>query len=96
MTHLVLCSRLKKELPGLEAPPFPGPRGREIYENVSHEAWASWQEQQTILINEHQLNMLDKDHRKYLNEQMDKYLSGEELDKAERFIPIEPPDPDSA
>jgi Fe-S cluster biosynthesis and repair protein YggX len=95
MTHQVLCSRLKKELPGLETPPFPGPRGREIYENVSQEAWADWQEQQTILINEHQLNMVDKDHRKYLNEQMDKYLSGEELALAERYIPVEPPDPDS-
>jgi Fe-S cluster biosynthesis and repair protein YggX len=90
MTHLVFCTRLKEELPGLDAPPFPGPRGAEIYANVSQQAWAAWQEQQTMLINEHQLNMMDKGARKYLNEQMDKYFAGEELSKAEGYIPPEP------
>jgi|TARA_Y100000310_G_scaffold311021_1_gene356883 Fe-S cluster biosynthesis and repair protein YggX len=90
MTHLVFCTRLKKELPGLEAPPFPGPRGQEIYTNVSQQAWTAWQEQQTMLINEHQLNMMDKDARRYLNEQMDRYFAGEELTKADGYIPPEP------
>lgn len=89
MTHLVFCSRLKKELPGLTAPPFPGPRGQEIYANVSQQAWDAWQELQTMLINEHQLNMMDKKAREYLNEQMDLYFAGDEIAKAEGYIPPE-------
>jgi len=96
MTRLVFCKRLKKELPGLENPPFPGPRGQEIYENISQQAWATWTEQQTMLINEHGLNMMDKAARAYLNEQMDKYLAGEELTKADGYISPEPPDPNSS
>ncbi len=96
MTRLIFCKRLNKELPGLEAPPFPGPRGQEIYENISQQAWDNWQEQQTMLINEHQLNMVNKDHRKYLNEQMDSYFAGGDLGKAEGYIPPEPTDPESS
>ena len=87
MTRTVTCTRYKKELPGLDAPPFPGPRGTEIYETVSARAWHEWQELQTMLINEKQLNMMDKDARKYLNEQRDKFLAGQAVDRAEGYIP---------
>ena len=87
MTRVVNCTRYKKELPGLEAPPFPGPRGVEIYETVSARAWQEWQELQTMLINEKQLNMMDKDARKYLNEQRNRFLAGEAVDRAEGYIP---------
>ena len=40
-----------------------------------------------MLINENHLNVRDKDARKFINEQRDKYLSGEEIDQAEGFIP---------
>ena len=40
-----------------------------------------------MLINEKQLNMMDKEARKYLNEQRDRFLSGEEVDRAEGYIP---------
>lgn len=86
MPHTVFCKLLDKELPGLDAPPFPGPRGQEIFENYSEQAWLSWQEMQTMLINEKHLNMMDKDARKYLNAQRDKFLAGEETDRAEGYI----------
>ena len=86
MQHTVFCKLLDKELPGLDAPPFPGPRGQEIFENYSEQAWLSWQEMQTMLINEKHLNMMDKDARKYLNAQRDKFLAGEETDRAEGYI----------
>ena len=87
MARTVFCSRLKKELPGLETPPFPGERGLEIFETVSIETWTNWQQLQTMLINENHLNVRDKDARKFINEQRDKYLSGEEIDQAEGFVP---------
>lgn len=86
MSRTVNCKLLNKELPGLESPPFPGPKGQEIFDTISAEAWQSWQETQTMLINEKHLNMMDKEARKYLNEQRDKYLSGEEVDHAEGYI----------
>ena len=86
MARTVMCKRLGKELPGLEAPPFPGPKGQEIFETVSAEAWQAWQDVQTMLINEKHLNMMDKDARKYLNAQRDKYLAGEEIDQAEGYV----------
>ncbi len=86
MTRTVLCKLLNKELPGLDAPPFPGPKGQNIFENYSAEAWHAWQETQTMLINEKHLNMMDKESRKYLNDQRDKFLAGQETDHAEGYI----------
>jgi Fe-S cluster biosynthesis and repair protein YggX len=57
--------------------------------NVSQQAWNDWQSHQTMLINEKQLSMANGEHRKYLQEQMDKYLSGENFDRAEGFVPTQ-------
>ena len=54
---------------------------------MSAQAWNEWQDLQTMLINEKHLNMMDKEARKYLNEQRDKFLSGEKVDRAEGYIP---------
>tara|TARA_B100000029_G_scaffold421051_1_gene427172 strand:+ start:1008 stop:1286 length:279 start_codon:yes stop_codon:yes gene_type:complete len=86
MAKTVFCTRLQKQLPGLDAPPFPGARGQEIFEKVSAEAWLAWQDLQTMLINEKHLNMIDKEARKFLSEQRDKFLAGEEVDQAEGYI----------
>ena len=94
MPRTVTCTRFKEELPGLDAPPFPGQRGQEIYESVSARAWGEWQHQQTMLINEKQLNMLDKDARKYLNEQRDLFLAGAESEQAEGYVPPSAPTSD--
>ena len=87
MSRTVFCRRLQQDLPGLEAPPFPGPKGQEVYETVSAQAWNEWQDLQTMLINEKHLNMMDKEARRYLNDQRDKFLAGEASDKAEGYIP---------
>lgn len=86
MSRTVNCRRFKEALPGLDAPPFPGPRGQEIYETVSAKAWGEWQSLQTMLINEKHLNMMDKEARKYLNAQRDIFLDGGEVDQAEGYI----------
>ena len=87
MSRTVFCQRLQQHLPGLEAPPFPGPKGQEVYETVSAQAWNEWQDLQTMLINEKHLNMMDKEARRYLNEQRDKFLAGEAIDRAEGYVP---------
>ncbi|MCI5107871.1 MAG: oxidative damage protection protein [Pseudomonadales bacterium] len=89
MSRMVHCRKYNKELPGLVVPPYPGAKGKEIYESVSQQAWQEWQAQQTMLINEKQLNMMDPDARKYLMKEMDKFLNNEEFDQAEGYVPPE-------
>lgn len=87
MSRTVQCRKYNKELPALPAPPYPGEKGKEIYETVSQQAWKEWQAHQTMLINEKQLNMMDADARKYLMEEMEKFLDNEDYDKAEGYVP---------
>ncbi|MDQ2076083.1 oxidative damage protection protein [Marinimicrobium sp. ABcell2] len=87
MSRLVFCRKHQQELEGLERPPFPGPKGQDIYEHVSKKAWEEWLAHQTMLINEKHLNMMDMGARTYLGEQMTKFLSGEDYDQAEGYVP---------
>jgi len=87
MSRTVFCQKYQQELEGLDAPPFPGPKGEEIFNQVSRKAWTEWTEHQTRLINEKHLNMMDMQARKYLTEQRAKFLSGDDYDKAEGYVP---------
>lgn len=75
--HNVFCEKLSKEAPGLARPPYPGPLGQKIYNSISQEAWQQWLRQQTILINENRLNVLDAKSRAFLETEMVKFLFGE-------------------
>lgn len=87
MTRTVFCKKYQQELEGLNAAPFPGPKGDEIFQTVSRKAWEEWTQHQTRLINEKHLNMMDMQARNYLTEQRDKFLSGSDFDKAEGYVP---------
>jgi Fe-S cluster biosynthesis and repair protein YggX len=54
---------------------------------VSQQAWQEWQAQQTMLINEKQLNLMDPETRSYLQQEMEKFLNNEDYDRAEGFVP---------
>jgi len=86
MTRTVMCRKYHEELPGLDRPPYPGAKGEDIYKHVSQKAWADWQKHQTLLINERRLNMMNAEDRKFLQAEMDKYLSGEEYAQAEGYV----------
>lgn len=86
MSRKVFCRKFKEELEGLNSPPFPGPKGQEIFDTISKKAWGEWVNHQTMLINEKQLNMMDMTARTYLNEQRDKFLSGDDYDAAEGYV----------
>ncbi len=81
MARTVFCKKYQRELEGLNAPPYPGPRGQEIFESVSRQAWQDWQAHQTMLINEKHLSLADPAARKYLQQEMDKFLAGEDYDR---------------
>ena len=87
MARTVMCRKFGEELEGLDAPPFPGPKGQEVFEQVSRKAWEAWLEHQTRLINEKHLNMMEPEARKYLAAQRELFLSGGEADVAEGYVP---------
>jgi len=91
MTRTIRCRKYQRELEGLDAPPMPGPKGQEIFETVSKQAWADWQALQTMLINERHLDLRDPAVRRYLAEQREKFLDNEDVDRAEGYVP--PPSP---
>lgn len=86
MSQTVFCRKYQKELEGLEKPPFPGPKGQELFASVSKQAWQEWMAHQTMLINEKKLNMMDMTARTYLAEQRDLFLSGDNFDKADGYV----------
>ena len=87
MSRTVHCRKHNEDLPGLDRPPYPGAKGQDIYDNVSKKAWDEWQAHQTMLINERRLNMMNAEDRKFLQAEMDKFLSGEEYAQAEGYVP---------
>lgn len=74
MAREVYCVYLKKNAPGLDFQLYPGELGKKIFASISKEAFALWQSKQTMLINEKKLNMMNLEHRKLLEEQMQQFL----------------------
>ena len=87
MARTVFCKYYQEELEGLDRPPLPGPKGQELFEQVSKKAWQAWQAEQTMLINERRLNMMDPEDRRFIQQEMDKFLAGEEYAQAEGYVP---------
>ncbi len=72
--RIIYCCKLHAEAPGLEAPPFPGEFGNKIFANISQQAWQDWVQQQTMLINEYRLSLIDPKAKEFLLKEMQKYL----------------------
>ena len=91
MSRTVLCKKYQQELEGLANPPFPGPTGQEIFEQISKKAWQEWLSHQTMLINENRLNLMEAETKVFLDEQREKFLSNEDYEKPEGYTPQEKP-----
>ena len=87
MSRTVFCRKYQEELEGLARPPYPGAKGQDIYDNISQKAWDAWTAHQTLLINEKHLNMMDPASRTFLQEEMDKFMSGEDFEQVEGYVP---------
>lgn len=89
MSRTVFCQRLQKEADGLDFQMYPGELGKKIFENISKEAFKEWQKKQTMLINEHKLNMMEPSARSFLEEQMNAYLFEGKEPTIEGYTPPE-------
>ncbi len=87
MSRQIYCKKFKAELEGLDNPPFPGPAGMEIYNNVSKKAWKEWLAHQTRIINEKQLELFDPKTQSYLNQEREKFFNNQAFARAEGFTP---------
>lgn len=87
MTRMVQCVKMGKELEGLDRMTYPGDLGKKIFENVSKQGWAEWVKQQTILLNEYRLTPVNPEHRKFLQEEMEKFFFGDGGSKVDNFTP---------
>ena len=89
MARMVRCSVLGEDAEGLEHPPYPGPMGQRIYESVSREGWQRWLAQQTMLINEHRLSLIDPKARRFLEDEMRKFLFEGGAEPPQGYVPPE-------
>lgn len=85
--RIIYCTKLQREAEGLPQPPVPGALGQRIFNEISKEAWAAWQQHQTMLINEYRLSMIDPKSRQYLLGEMEKFLFGEGSEKPAGYMP---------
>ena len=87
MSRTVYCLKLKKELPALDAVPYPGEMGDNIFKSISAEAWQLWLARQTMLINEYRLSLIDPEARKMLEKEMAAFLFEAKDDTVPGYVP---------
>lgn len=83
----VFCVKFQKEMPGLDAPPWPGEIGQRVYENVSAEAWKLWEERQKMILNEYRLMPWQKEGQEVIRKQMEDFFFGEGSALPPDFVP---------
>jgi len=83
---MVFCVKLKRELPGLDAPPWPGPLGLRIYDHISAEAWEMWEERMKMILNEYKLLPFQKEAQALITKQMEEFLFAEDSAPPPGFV----------
>jgi len=87
MARMVNCIKLGKEAEGLDMLTYPGELGQKIFDGISKEAWQSWVNHQTMLMNEYRLSPINPKDRKFLEEEMEKFLLGDGPSAIDNFVP---------
>jgi Fe-S cluster biosynthesis and repair protein YggX len=85
--RIVFCQKLQRELPGLDAPPWPGALGQRIYDHISAEAWEQWEERMKMILNEYRLLPFQKEAQALVAKQMEEFLFGENAPLPPGYVP---------
>jgi Fe-S cluster biosynthesis and repair protein YggX len=83
----VHCVKFQKDLPGLDAPPWPGELGRRIFEKVSAQAWKLWEERMKMILNEYRLMPWQKEAQELIARQMEDFFFGEGAALPPGYVP---------
>ena len=73
----VFCAKFQKELPGLDAAPWPGELGQRIFDNVSSDAWKLWEDRMKMILNEYRLVPWQKEAQDLVAKYMEEFFFGE-------------------
>jgi Fe-S cluster biosynthesis and repair protein YggX len=87
MSRTVKCVKLGKELPGLDAAPWPGELGQRVFENVSADAWKLWEERMKMILNEYRLLPFQKEAQDLVAKQMEEFFFGEGSALPPEYVP---------
>lgn len=87
MPRTVHCEHEKRETEGLDFVPWPGELGKRVYAGIGRNAWSAWLAHQTMLINENRLSPMDPKHRAFLEQEMEKFLFGDGVEKPAGYVP---------
>ena len=85
--RIVHCVKLQKDLPGLDAPPWPGELGQRIYDTVSAQAWKMWEDRQKMILNEYRLLPWQKEAQELIRRQLEDFLFGENAALPPGYVP---------
>ena len=85
--RMVFCQKFQKELPGLDAPPWPGELGKRIYENISADAWKMWEERMKMILNAYRLMPWQKEAQELVTRHMEDFFFGEGAALPPGYVP---------
>jgi Fe-S cluster biosynthesis and repair protein YggX len=83
----VLCVKFQKELPGLDAPPWPGELGQRLFEQVSAQAWKLWEDRQKMILNEYRLMPWQKEGQELIRQHLEEFFFGEGAALPPGYVP---------
>ncbi len=83
----VHCVKLGRELPARAVAPWPGPLGQRIQEQVSADAWALWEEQMKMILNEYRLMPWQKEAQELVARHMEEFFFGQQSTPPPGFVP---------
>ena len=84
---MVMDSRYKKEMEGLDETPFDSEFGQKIFLSVSKQSWGEWGERQKMLLNEYRLQPWQPQAQQFLVEQMQEFFFGEGTALPADYVP---------
>ena len=86
----VFCVKLQREMPGLDAPTWPGELGQRIFENVSAEAWKQWEDRMKMILNEYRLMPWQREAQELVAKHMEDFFFGQGSAPPPEFVPEQP------
>jgi Fe-S cluster biosynthesis and repair protein YggX len=85
--RMVMCAKFQKELPGLDAAPWPGELGQRIFDTVSAQAWKLWEERMKMILNEYRLMPWQKEAQDLVAKHMEEFFFGEGAALPPGYVP---------
>ncbi len=85
--RIVHCVKLNEDLPGLDAPPWPGEVGERIYREVSANAWKLWEERQKMILNEYRVLPWQKEGQELILKHMEEFFFGANAALPPGYVP---------